>query len=327
MAAPLQALARRLPRVSVFYDPLSSIAVPLVNGLLRRWLLRRGVREEVTRCAGAALTYYAAGPAVRPGGPMPILLVHGLGDSAMTWAIVLYLLAREHPVFAVDLPGYGLSSLPPGRTFATLDEMTAMLRTFIETVIGQPALIVGNSMGGWLAVRLAWAAPKLVRGVVLINAGGAPLEGHASWDPFAEAVAMRDPKRSHQVIRQIAGPPGALALLFAQRSIEQIFRRQVVRDFVAAADENIFLRSDDLRNLPVPAALMWGLRDRFLPAGSLEFFHENLPGAPALLLRGCGHLPQRERPLAVWRFVRRYAASLAAHGQAPAALTPRTLME
>jgi pimeloyl-ACP methyl ester carboxylesterase len=63
--------------------------------------------------------------------------------------------------------------------------------------------------------------------------------------------------------------------------------------------------------LPVPAALIWGLGDHFLPAGSLEFFRANLPDAPTLLLKRCGHLPQRERPLPVLRFIRRFAAQLA----------------
>jgi hypothetical protein len=61
----------------------------------------------------------------------------------------------------------------------------------------------------------------------------------------------------------------------------------------------------------IGAALIWGLGDHFLPAGSLEFFRANLPDAPTLLLKRCGHLPQRERPLPVLRFIRRFAAQSA----------------
>jgi pimeloyl-ACP methyl ester carboxylesterase len=112
------------------------------------------------------------------------------------------------------------------------------------------------------------------------------------------------------------GIPAPL-LYLGQRGLQQLFQRQVVRAFVAnmtttAAAEDDLLKADDLRRLPVPAGLVWGLSDRFLPSGSLEFFHENLPGASTLLLRRCGHLPQRERPIAVARFVRQFAAQLAA---------------
>jgi pimeloyl-ACP methyl ester carboxylesterase len=79
---------------------------------------------------------------------------------------------------------------------------------------------------------------------------------------------------------------------------------------LATAAEDDLLKPDELRRLPVPAGLVWGLRDTFLPRGSLEFFRENLAGAPTLLLTRCGHLPQRERPIAVARFIRRFAEGL-----------------
>jgi pimeloyl-ACP methyl ester carboxylesterase len=151
---------------------------------------------------------------------------------------------------------------------------------------------------------------------MLLNAGGAPLEGHASWDPFAASVAVPDGRTARIVIRQLFGLVPPPLLFLAQRSIQRGFQRQVVREFIAAADEAMFLQPDDLRRLPVPAALLWGLADTFLPIGSLEFFSENLPKAPMRLLRRCGHLPQRERPLAVARFIRRYLAQIAANSPA-----------
>jgi len=167
-------------------------------------------------------------------------------------------------------------------------------------------------MGGWLAVKMAWAAPELIGGIVLLDAGGAPLRGRESWEPFGDLIAVRDLKASRQIFRQMFGAGPLLYL--GQRGLQQLFQRQIVREFVAslyaaAAAEDELLKAEDLRQLPVPAALIWGLSDTFLPHGSLEFFRENLPGAPALLLRRCGHLPQVERPLAVARFVRQFAAA------------------
>jgi pimeloyl-ACP methyl ester carboxylesterase len=249
----------------------------------------------------------------QPAQALPILLVHGIGDNALSWSIVMRLLARDHRVYAIDLPGYGLSGAPAGRRHATLGEMRDVLASFTREVIGQPALVVGNSMGGWLAVKLAWAAPELTRAIVLIDAGGAPLEGRASWEPFGDLIAVRDLKTSRMIFRQMFGAGPLLYL--GQRGLQELFQRQVVREFVAGmvaatAVEDELLRPDDLRRLPAPAALIWGLADTFLPRGSLEFFRENLPGAPTLLLRRCGHLPQVERPRAVARFVRAYAAQI-----------------
>jgi pimeloyl-ACP methyl ester carboxylesterase len=170
-------------------------------------------------------------------------------------------------------------------------------------------------MGGWLAVKLAWAAPDLTRGIMLLDAGGAPLKGRESWMPFGTTIGIRDMRTARLVFRQMFGGVPAPLLYLGQHSLQEMFQRHVVSEFVASLvaverPEDVLLRPDDLRRLPVPAALLWGLNDRFLPAGSLEFFRENLPGAPTLLLKRCGHLPQRERPISVTRFIRRFATQL-----------------
>jgi pimeloyl-ACP methyl ester carboxylesterase len=316
-------------------DPLSSATVPLLYGIARRVMLRGGATQQQARVNGMTINYYRQGvPADGRGDKetrrqgdqerfglhspgLPVLLVHGIADNALTWALVMRLLARDHEIYALDLPGYGLSGTPNGHHFATLIEMRDVLATFVREIIGRPALVVGNSMGGWLAVKLAWAAPEMTRAIILIDAGGAPLEGRSSWEPFGELIGVRDLRASRQILGQMFGGIPAPLLYLGQRGLQQLFQRQVVRAFVAnmtttAAAEDDLLKADDLRRLPVPAGLVWGLSDRFLPHGSLEFFRENLPGASTLLLRRCGHLPQRERPIAVARFVRQFAAQIVA---------------
>jgi pimeloyl-ACP methyl ester carboxylesterase len=319
-------------------DPLSSATVPLLYGLARRILLRGGATQHQVQLNRMTINYYQQAPrdetretrdqgrqaddrrSVIPHLPppisqLPILLVHGIADNALTWALVAGPLARDYEVYALDLPGYGLSGAPAGRPFATLNEMRDLLAAFVREVIGRPALVVGNSMGGWLAVKLAWAAPELTRAIILIDAGGAPLEGRASWEPFGQLIGVHDMRASRQILGQMFGAIPAPLLYLGQRGLQELFQRQVVRAFVAdmfaaTAAEDELLTADDLRRLPVAAGLVWGLSDAFLPRGSLEFFREHLPGAPTLLLRRCGHLPQRERPIAVTRFIRQFAAQM-----------------
>ncbi|HEX5692487.1 MAG TPA: alpha/beta hydrolase, partial [Roseiflexaceae bacterium] len=153
---------------------------------------------------------------------------------------------------------------------------------------------------------------ELISGVVLLDPGGAPLRGRESWEPFGELIGVPDLKTSRQLVRQMFGA-GPL-MYMGQRGLQQLFHRQSVREFVAslttlATPEDELLKPEQLQRLPAPAALIWGLKDGFLPQGSLEFFRDNLPDAPTLLLWGCGHLPQVERPLSVARFVRQFAAA------------------
>lgn len=296
--------------------PISRATVPLINGLARRRLVRTGVEQREARVNGIALNYYFKAPRQPAPDAVPIVLIHGIADNALTWSFIQGPLARKYPVYAIDLPGYGFSGLPPGRAYLTLDETCDVLDAFLRREIGRPALVVGNSMGGWLAVKLAWSAPSLVQAIVLLDAGGAPLQGRDSWVPFGETIGIPDMKTARLVFRQMFGGIPAPMLYLGQHSLQELFQRRVVREFVAnmmsADPQKELLRAADLRNLPVPAGLIWGLGDTFLPSGSLEFFRENLPDAPALLLKRCGHLPQRERPVAVLHFLRMFAARLAA---------------
>jgi pimeloyl-ACP methyl ester carboxylesterase len=307
------------------FAPLSRAAAPIADGVLRRALLQIGVQEHQAALAGVPINYY-----LRPAAyasergrwqralatakhtmlrqradqrPTPIVLVHGLGDNALTWALVIELLAPGREVYAIDLPGYGLSGLAPSHPCASLSEMCDVLAAFLRDVVGRPALVAGNSMGGWLAVRLAQVAPALLREITLINPGGAYLAGQPSWEPFRSAVAVPDLRTTRQVIRQVLGFVPATLLYFAQHSIQDRFQRRVVRAFVEQASEGDFLTAEELRALRTPASQIWGLDDGFLPAGSREFFTSNLNLSSQLLIAHCGHLPQREHPLQVARFL------------------------
>lgn len=296
-------------------EPLSRVLIPLTMGLTRRALLRSGVTSEERRLAGISTHFYRRAGLPGSDPEMPLVLIHGIADSALTWAFTIRGMARIGPVFALDLPGFGLSGRPPGRKYATIAEQVAVVAALVREVVGRPALLVGNSMGGWIAARMALEEPALVRGIVLIDPGGALLEGRASWDSFVATVSVPDLRSVRAIYRQMFGRVPA-ALYLAQHSFQELFLRESVREFIAAATaaadaEDVaatgFFTPTDLRRITCPTALIWGDRDTFLPRGSFEFFRDNLPDAQVLVLKGVGHLPQREAPRAVVRFVGEFA--------------------
>lgn len=299
--------------MSRLYDPLSYSTLPLVDGLSRKLLQYQGVSQE-SRSVNSINTNFYYNPArTWPRQEVPVLLLHGIADNAITWFWQIRSLNKIGPVYAVDLPGFGLSSCPSGKCYATFDDLRMFLEAFITNVIGKPTLVIGSSLGGWLAVRLAWTLSSLVRGIVLLNPGGAWLEGEYSWQPFVEMVQMQGLCDVRRVYRHMFGPvPWRWVLYLGQRSFQARFCCQTVNMFVNAFTGEEFLQSTDLQHLPVPAGLIWGMADNFLPVGSQEFFTTHLGNAPRLMLPGCGHLPQRERPYSVNRFVRTFAAHMAA---------------
>jgi len=295
-----------------FFTPLSAASVPLIYGLSHRALLRRGATSHERRLAGIRAHYYAM-PA-RGSGDLPVLLLHGIADRAQTWAFVMPHLTEIGPVYALDLAGFGLSGFPPGQRYATIAQQVAFVQAMIRDVIGKPTLLVGNSMGGWIAIRVALDSPELVAGLVLLAPGGAILRGRESWEPFLQTVSLADSRTVRAALRQMYGRP-PLPLYLAGHGLRSIFRRDPVTQFIATLNERDMLYPEDVRAVSVPTALIWGEADQFLPPESRDFFCSNLPNAQVLLLPGCGHMPQQQRPRQVAAFIRRFAQGLRRQAQ------------
>src|SRR3712207_1763337 len=96
-----------------------------------------------------------------------VVLVHGLGGSHLNWDLLAPLLTPHARVHALDLPGFGLSE--PGRRVATVRNNVAVLDRFLREVTGAPVVLVGNSMGGMIAILEAARAPARVSGLVLVD--------------------------------------------------------------------------------------------------------------------------------------------------------------
>jgi len=201
-------------QLTPFLDPLSSALIPMVNGITRHLLLRTGVAEEERTLLGIPVHFYRLDGAPGSDPELPIILIHGIADSALTWAFVLHGLAKIGPVYVIDLPGFGLSGYPQGRRYARINEHVGVVRALIAQVIGRPALLIGNSLGGWIAARLAIESPASICGMVVIDPGGARLAGRPSWEPFIQTVAVPDLRAVRRVFRQMFGLTPLLLALY-----------------------------------------------------------------------------------------------------------------
>ncbi len=102
----------------------------------------------------------------------PLVLVHGLGGSHLNWMLVAPQLAEHHRVIAIDLVGFGLTP-PAGRT-SRIDDQVALLGRFIEGVVGEPVVLIGNSMGGMVSALTTARHPSTVAALVLVDPALAP---------------------------------------------------------------------------------------------------------------------------------------------------------
>ena len=228
-----------------------------------------------------------------------LLVIHGMGDTLGGWAQAAPALAAKYRVHLLDLPGHGLSDAPPDYRFSTiLAAVAAYARTLRRPVL------LGHSLGGWLAVRLA-ADPTIdAAGLVLVNPAGM-LPPQSLWEPFLKLVqpkgkADKDGARRYLEVAFHTPPP--LLRLFPGEVLRAMDSKAVA-GFLAGLAEEDFLRPGELRALRLPVRLLWGESDRLLPAGTLDFFRQNLPAHRFVPLARAGHLPHLEAPLRLARAV------------------------
>ena len=245
-----------------------------------------------------------AGPlrfAVRgPEGATPLVLLHGLGDSLAGWAQVAPLLAKKFRLHLLDLPGHGLSGRPPDWRLGTL---AAAVASYAEAL--REPIVVGHSLGGWIALRLALSRAVCPRGLVLVNPGGATL-ARELWAPFRDLVSARDPAGARRYLAAAFHKPPIALRLFPREVIKAMWT-DAARGVLDAVVEEDFVRDAELSTLTglsarggaLPVRIVWGARDRLLPAGTLDFFRRAIPHAQIRLLEDAGHLPHFEAPRAL----------------------------
>jgi pimeloyl-ACP methyl ester carboxylesterase len=235
----------------------------------------------------------------------PLVLLHGVGASRAVWRRVTPSLAEDHHVIAPDLPGFGESS-PPTEGFE-LDGAATLLAERLADRARGPFDLLGNSLGGAVALKLAAARPDLVRRLLLAApAGFAPRSA-----PVATAAgALSDPLVK---VRRVVGHPVAgngaarRALLWGAIAEPQRLSADDARMMLSASRGSTqvgaavaaVLRADlrsDLRRLEVPLGVIWGWRDRIIPISALRYVRAARPDVVVATIPRAAHVPQVERP-------------------------------
>jgi len=259
----------------------------------------------------------------RADGPT-FVLVHGLGGSHLNWELFAPLLTPTGRVVALDLPGFGLSE--PGERPATVPANVRVLESFLQRVVDGPAVLVGNSMGGMIAILLAVRAPELVRGLVLLDpalplplraarprnaAVGAAFLGYALPGVGERLMHARrrrvGPRELVRAMLVLCGvDPAAMPPDLVARSVALVAQRGDVagmdRAFLSASRSLAwvltFARSyrSAMSAVTTPVLLVHGERDRLVPVAAARDAARRHPSWRYAELAGVGHVPQLQVP-------------------------------
>jgi pimeloyl-ACP methyl ester carboxylesterase len=249
----------------------------------------------------------------RMGGDGPaILLIHGMAGSSLTWKEVMPLLARSYTVLAPDLLGHGESAKPLGDY--SLGSFASGLRDFLAVVGVERMTVVGQSLGGGVAMQLAYQYPELCERLALVNSGG--LGREVSWMlrlltlPGAEFIMpvlfpafVRDRGNdlSQFLLRKGLRAPRIAEMWRAYVSLaEPENRRAFVRTLRAVVDTGgqVVSAKDRLYlTVGMPTLIVWGDADHIIPVAHAYAAHEAMPGSRLEVFEGVGHFPHAEEPL------------------------------
>ncbi|WP_158603898.1 alpha/beta fold hydrolase [Cryobacterium tepidiphilum] len=246
----------------------------------------------------------------RTGDGAPVLLLHGIGQSLEDWDEQHDRLADRHTVYSVDLPGFGYSERMPGP--ATLATLAGVLPGFLDAVgVAGPIPVVGNSLGGAVAMTFAAAHPDRVAALVLADSAGFGQEVTLGLrllaiKPLSALLLHPGLKGSRRIVQGIFHDKAmatdarvAIAFTLAQRPAHAQTMLEVARDlgtFRGVREEWRTELVEAVAVLGIPTLVAWGDRDRILPALHLDAAADALPNAETHVFRDSGHMPQIEKP-------------------------------
>lgn len=190
-------------------------------------------------------------------GSPPIIFVHGLGMSGATWARCMELLQDRHEVIAIDLLGHGQSPVPEDPAAYTRDAALADIDDVIAT-LSEPPVLVGHSLGGYLALAHAATRPGATRGIVVLNTG----PGYRDAEK-REAWNERTRRNAHRF-----GVP------------EQVTTLNLQADSVVM---------DRLAEMTVPTLVLAGDQDRPEYTASGQYLERKMPHARLQVIEGGEH--------------------------------------
>lgn len=250
-----------------------------------------------------------------------VVLVHGLGGSHLNWDTFAPLLLPHARVLAIDLPGFGRSE--PGGRRATVCANVHVLDRFLRQVAGEPAVLVGNSMGGMISILEAHAHPESVSGLVLLDP--AVPGPRRSLDPLVAAMfalyalpvvgerflwlrrARQTPlQRVREMLRLVGVDPDTLPAPVVDRSVALLEAREdhagMDKAYLAAARSLLAQLADPRRyrrameGLTRPVLLVHGDQDRLIPVQAARDVARRHPDWRYVELDGVGHVPQLQCP-------------------------------
>ncbi len=301
---------------------LAGLVFFFIAGIVAVWAPDKPLAELKARWAGAPSQFVMVAGLqvhVRDEGPrddpLPIVLLHGTSDSLHTWDGWAEQLRGQRRVIRFDLPGFGLTG-PAVTADYSIDGYVRFVAAVLDRLDAPRVVVGGNSLGGEIAWRFAWAMPKRVAQLILVDAAGYPAEPQEI--PLGFMLARMVGARTAleyllprglilASVRSVYGDPSKVTPELVDRYYDMALRagnrRALVQRLEVMPGDDV---SDRIRALTQPTLVLWGVQDRLIPVALGRRFAQDIAGASLMVFDGLGHVPHQEDPVRTVLEVRRF---------------------
>jgi len=246
-----------------------------------------------------------------------ILFIHGLGSSSDRWSDIPDALSRYfHPIVAVDLPGFGGSDKP-----VTIEYTIDYFSQFIRDVIAckqiwrnddsnddsNKTIIIGHSLGGYIAAKVAIEDQDLIEKLVLIDSSGMLNKPTPLLEQYLNAALHPSFENVNSVFEQMLGNPMLLSPTLVNAFIKRINLVGAKYAFKSAFENSTkkHIELSELQNIEnIPALIIWGAVDNLIPVTHAKQFNKILKNSTLQIIENTGHAPFSEKPSMVFDLMR-----------------------
>ena len=245
----------------------------------------------------------------------PIVFIHGLSGCWANWLEQLPVLAHEHRVVTLDLPGFGSSPMPSDPI--TMSGYARLLDRLLGELNIDAATVIGNSMGGFISAELAISFPQRVERLVLISAAGISTTSRAlpastrivpalrrletvliatgGWVASKSDSVARRARLREATLNVVVRHPGRLSAALAAEQLRGAGKPGFIQALQAILDYDIRER---LPEIACPTLIVWGDSDRLITVRDADVFAELIPNSRKVVFGDTGHMSMLERPAA-----------------------------
>ncbi len=235
-------------------------------------------------------------------GGTPFLLVHGFDSSVLEYRRLLPLLAAQNETWAVDLLGFGFSDRPYGIKFNP-NNIKTHLYCFWKSLINQPVILVGASMGGAAAIDFALSYPEIVAKLVLIDSAGLTGGSPASKLMFPPLDYLATEFLKNRKIRQSISRTAYKNKQFATEDalfcgalhLEIPNWNKALIAFTKSGGYQP-LKANQLEEIKQETLILWGDEDKILGTKDAQKFERAIPNSTLTWIKNSGHVPHLEQP-------------------------------